>query len=70
MEDRVKAFKQYDINKQRAISIATNFIPKESIKLYYAEICKGCKCDNDREEYLVCCYCQNGSLYNIEGRDD
>jgi len=66
MEDRVKAFKQYDMNRIRALSIATKFIPKDSVKLYYAELCNGCKCNNDKQEYLECCCCQNGSYYEEE----
>lgn len=30
------------------------------------EICKDCKCDNTREEYISCCYCQDGDLYEKE----
>ena len=65
-EDRRKAFKQYDLNKQRALCIATKFIPKDSMKLYYSELCNGCKCNNDKQEYLECCYCQDGSYYEEE----
>lgn len=52
-----------DVNKQRALYIATKFIPKESISLYYAELCKGCRCNNDEQEYLECCHCEDGNLY-------
>lgn len=55
--------KNYDLNKNRALFIAEKFIPKESYPLYEAEICNGCKYNNNGEENLECCYCQSGSYY-------
>lgn len=62
--------KLYNLNLNRKISIATKFIPKEAYHLYEQEICNGCTYNNKSEEQLACCYCQDGSLYNIEGGKD
>lgn len=49
-------------NNNRALSIAKSFIPNESEKLYYREICNGCKYDKE-VECQECCYCQDGIFY-------
>lgn len=30
--------------------------------------CNGCRFNNYKEEYLVCCYCQDGDLYEKEDK--
>ncbi len=54
-----------DRNKNRAISIAKQLIPKESKELYYTELCRGCIYNQSETnvEAIVCCYCQDGEFY-------
>jgi len=56
--------KQNECNKNRALFIAKSFIPKDSISLYYTEICNGCK--YKRIECLEFCYCQDGDNYKAK----
>lgn len=57
-----KIQQQINMNKDRALFIAKSFIPEDSKALYYKEICNGCQHD-DKEEFLECCYCQDGNCY-------
>ena len=49
-----------------------DFVDKAGKKIYSFttnskfEYCRGCICDNYREEYINCCYCDNGHLYEKE----
>jgi hypothetical protein len=54
---------QLNENKNRALCIAKKFISKDSMDLYYKEICNGCTYNNENIEALCCCYCQDGNYY-------
>ena len=44
--------------------------PRNIIPSITKSYCKGCACDNNKEEYINCCYCDNGHLYTKKSESD